>query len=179
MPDIVNDVAGALSLDYGQSVMSEEFAAKAPISVKVAVDEKGNAKAPGVRLRDFVPSAAKQAEMDGMPAPEPKKEPHRRGIVIERNGTFISGAEMRKRKAARIGRVKEIAKKLYGEKKSEIIEYGNSLKLTAKATKEEIENPNKKLRRALKIVKLGHPMTKSAAMEKAREMLHKQLRDGE
>ena len=83
---------------------------------------------------------------------------------------------MQKRKSKRNERIKTLARKLYREKKTEIVEYMQSLDITARATKQEKLKPKKRLRRALKIVKLGHPMTKADAMEQARGIVEKKLR---
>jgi len=177
MPDL--DIATAVAVDYGASVPVDE---KAPIRITVQDDgtNTGTAKPPGLRLRDFKPSGAKARKIAKMKAergePSPPPQPHRRGIVVERDGTFISNKEMQKRKSKRNERIKTLARKLYREKKTEIVEYMQSLDITARATKQEKLKPKKRLRRALKIVKLGHPMTKADAMEQARGIVEKKLR---
>lgn len=177
MPDL--DIPTALAIDYGASVEMNE---KAPISIQVQDDgtNTGTAKPPGLRLRDFKPSPEKALKIARSKAargePTPALQPHRRGIIIERDGTYISGKEMRKRKAKRNERIKTLARKLYGERKTEIIEYIKSLEITAAATKREKRKPKKGMRRALKIVKLGHPMTKQGAMDAARDIIEKKLR---
>jgi len=175
MPDLETDIASAVSLDYNASVDMND---RAPISITVQDDGSGTgtAKPPGVRLRDYIPGSARAAKIAGRPPRVLESQPHRRGIILERDGTYISGSEMRKRKDKRHGRMVELAKKLYREKKVEIVEYLASLNATQRATAEEKVEPKKKMRRALKIVKLGHPMTKKMAMDKAREMIEKQLR---
>jgi len=177
MPEL--DMAQSLALDYMSTVPMDE---KAPISIEVQDDgsNTGSARPPGRRLQDFVPSDSKLRSMDeyraGRGEPVTAREPHRRGIIVERNGTYISGEDMRERIAARDTQIVDLAKKFYREKKSEIVEYMKALEVTQNATKPEKLEPNKAMRRALKVVKLGHPMTKADAMAKAREVVENQLR---
>ena len=172
MPDL--SVAHAVALDYeaNAGAMMDE---KAAIVITVDPD-----KPPGARIKDFVPSPAKakqiaetKARLEGL---EPERQPHRHGVVLEPNGTFIHYTEMDKVKKKRNARMLEIAKKLYNERKAERVLYMQSLKLTQNSTTKEKEDPNKKLNRALKIVKRGHPMTKKKALEIAQDQIVKEMR---
>lgn len=175
MPDFsFDDDGGAI---VGQ--LDDEDNKAMPAIIEVASDGKGGAKPPGRQLQDFIPGPHKlkliQYHKEKRGEVVEQSRPHRRGVIVQHDATFIPEKEANKRRALRHERIVTLAKKFYNEKKSAIIEYRKSMDMTKRATKVEKLDPTKPLKRALKIVKLGNPMTKSDAMDRAREIIEKEL----
>lgn len=163
MPDL------SPSLNYDAIPPVDE---KAPIHISVDPD-----KPPGVRIVDFKPSPSKQREIDAYVARDKEPEPHRSDIVVEPNATFISREKMDERLESRRVKILEIARRIYKEKKSLILEWDRANNVHKNMTTNEKDNPsNKEQTRALKILDRGHPMTKKRAIELAKKQVHQELR---
>lgn len=162
MPDL------SLNLNYDAMTPINE---KAAVSISVDPD-----RPPGLRLTDYKPSARKAAEMAAREAAPVESQPHREGVIVEQNATFVPRKVMDKRLSKRKAEVLKIAKRIYAEKKPQRMEYQRALQIFRNMTKNEREEPaNKNQRRALKIIERGDPMSKEKAIEMARKQLRQEL----
>lgn len=141
-------------LDYNAGVpgLDRKDAKGAPFVVNI-----NPRKAPGVRFRDYIPNPAKKL------GPPKKKQPEVHGRVVVEDVDYRSYEDTLKVKASRKTMISGIVETMMKDKAKLIRNYRIACKILKKATPEELEDPSKRIQKALKIKARGHPCPRGEA----------------
>lgn len=116
------------------------------------------------KFRDYIPSAAKVAQMNAYRGKAPPTTlPHTRQVVKHKGVDYMSAEDSAKRLVTRNQKLMETAKLIYAQTKDDRRRYEEACRLVDAATPDELASPHKRLVKAIQIAKAGPPMTKDKA----------------
>lgn len=119
--------------------------------------------------RDYIPSKAVQKQRASR-AHAPKSHVDDEPVVVEAV-EFRSHADTVKSREKRESQVETVAQEILATYAQQVATYERAKSFVEKATPEQLENPDKRLKAAMRVVEKGAPITHEQAVQKARKQI--------
>jgi hypothetical protein len=160
VPDLTDTIR---SKPIGRLVRDDPTEVASPIHVVASSIFKGSQ----TRSQDYIPSAAKVAQMEEYRGKPKRETVHTREVVRHPGVDWMSAEDSAKRLKTRNKRLIETAKQIYAQHSDDLKRYRLACEMLNVATDEELADPTPRIKRALRIKKAGPVITKKKARRQA------------